>query len=272
MTTKDKRNPEGSAEIQGKLWGLRAKDWANQELKSSPLFESIISNIRINGTGTSLLDIGCGSGMLCKIAFDKGFNVTGFDASYDLLEEAGKRLGKEFFIRGDMENLPFEDASFDVVTGITSFQFAKDTLNALKEANRVLKKDGQFVMGIWGSPQDCEAVSIISVMKELAPPPPPGSPTLPPLSALYEVGKLEQLISDAGFNPVKRENVTFSWNYENEDEIIRSFLSAGGMSLSLQYSGEEKVRDTLLKAMQPFRNGDGSASVKNTFIYVIAEK
>jgi len=43
---------------------------------------------------------------------------------------------------GDMEQLPYDDGSFDAVTGFNSFQFATDALRAVAEARRVARKGG----------------------------------------------------------------------------------------------------------------------------------
>jgi ubiquinone/menaquinone biosynthesis C-methylase UbiE len=40
---------------------------------------------------------------------------------------------------GDLEDLPFADASFDVITGFNSYQFAANPANALREARRVAR-------------------------------------------------------------------------------------------------------------------------------------
>jgi ubiquinone/menaquinone biosynthesis C-methylase UbiE len=270
MDTTTKSKSTGSASLQGKLWGHRAKDWAEQESKSAPLFESILSNVRMDGSEISMLDIGCGSGVLCKMADDMGINITGFDASRALLDEAEKRLGKKVFYQGDMEELPFADEYFDVVSGVTSFQFAENPPAALKEAYRVLKKGGRFFIAMWGPPEKCEAVNILSVMKDVMPP--PKDSTLPGTSALYEEGQLEKFISESGFKPIKRVNVTFSWEYENQEQLLKSLLSAGLSAIAIQHSGEEKVKDAFKSKLKPYTKNDGSISLTNTFTYAIATK
>ena len=57
----------------------------------------------------------------------------------------------------DIEALPFADNGFDVVTGFNSFQYAGDFEKALREARRVLKKNGRLVIGIWDKPELSQA-------------------------------------------------------------------------------------------------------------------
>jgi ubiquinone/menaquinone biosynthesis C-methylase UbiE len=44
-----------------------------------------------------------------------------------------------------MEELPFADGTFDVVTGFNSFQYASSPVAAVKEAKRVARKGGYVV-------------------------------------------------------------------------------------------------------------------------------
>ena len=73
--------------------------------------------------GCQLLDVACGSGQLALWAARDGIKVTGVDIAPNLVQRAQVRANAEGlnarFMEGDAEALPFEDASFDVVTKCT---------------------------------------------------------------------------------------------------------------------------------------------------------
>lgn len=250
-------------------WGIRAKDWAElQEPLSIPLYASILSNIQMNAMPMSLLDIGCGSAVLCKMAYNKGFKVTGLDSARGMLEEAEKRMPQGSFYEADMEALPFEDETFDVVTGVTSFHIASDQAKAIREAARVLKKGGQFFHAIWGPPQENGTSAMLGALKHIMPPPKGPSPTGP----LWEEGKLEKFLSDNGLKPEGRYKERFSWDYKDEEHVLRANLAAVMSWKEIGEWGEENTRKALSESLQPFRKEDGSYSITNTFIYVKAVK
>ena len=127
----------GTANVQGQIWGSRAKDWADvQESVALPLFETVLQETAL-AKNTSVLDIGCGSGIFCEMAAKRGARVSGLDASEQLLAIARQRVPSGDFRTGEMEELPYDDQSFDVVTGFSSFQFATNPIKALQEASRV---------------------------------------------------------------------------------------------------------------------------------------
>src|SRR5690348_12148003 len=71
--------------------------------------------------GCQLLDVACGGwGQVALWAARDGVNATGVDISSNLIQRAQARAKAEglsaHFMEGDAEALPFEDASFDVVT------------------------------------------------------------------------------------------------------------------------------------------------------------
>src|ERR1700692_1816121 len=78
--------------------------------------------------GCQLLDVACGSGQVALWAARDGVNVTGVDIAPNLVQRAQARADAEGlkarFIEGDAEALPFEDASFDVVTSLVGAMFA----------------------------------------------------------------------------------------------------------------------------------------------------
>src|SRR5246127_4358719 len=78
--------------------------------------------------GCQLLDVACGSGQVALWAARDGVKVTGVDIAPNLVQRAQARANAEglnaHFVEGDAESLPFEDASFDVVTSLFGAMFA----------------------------------------------------------------------------------------------------------------------------------------------------
>ena len=64
-----------------------------------------------------MLDLGCGAGGFCHLAAGAGASVTGVDAAAGMVEIARERAREGRFDVGDIQFLPYEDRSFDAVTG-----------------------------------------------------------------------------------------------------------------------------------------------------------
>ncbi len=259
----------GSQAIQGKLWGQRPKDWAEiQEKTGLPGYEFVLNYLSSNDP-EKILDVGCGSGLFVKLAFEKGMDVMGMDATPELITEAKKRVPEVKFLTGEMEELPFEDESFDVVCGFNSFQYASNTPNAIAEAKRVLKKGGKIAVMIWGNKEDCEAATYLKAIGSLLPPPPPGAGG--PF-ALSENQLLEKILTDAGFKILNNTDVISIWDYEDIGTALKGLLSVGPAAKAIENRGFETVYDTTLKAVQPYIQSDGRVVYRNKFRVVIAEK
>ena len=150
----------GTAHIQGELWSAQARNWANfLEKFHTPLYKSVFDRVGIS-RGTRLLDVGCGAGLAAQLAAELGAQVCGIDAAPALIAIARDRLPGGGFRVGNMEELPYADASFDVVTGFNSFQHAANLVAALSEAKRVVRRGGRVAMVTWGTPEDCEHAAV----------------------------------------------------------------------------------------------------------------
>jgi SAM-dependent methyltransferase len=253
--------------MQGELWGARASDWAEaQESTARPVYEAVIDAMRL-GPGMRVLDVGCGSGLFCQMAAARGAEVAGFDAAAPLVAIAKARVPGADFRTGEMEQLPFEAESYDLVTGFNSFQYAASPLAALREAGRVARRSGTVVIMVWGRQEDCQAAAYLKAVGSMLPPPPPGAPG--PF-ALSQDGALEKLIADAGLTPRQASDVDTPWHYADLAGALRGMLSAGPAIRAIRHSGENRVTEALTVAIAPFRTETGSYVLRNKARYVMA--
>ena len=102
--------------------------------------------------GDSVLDLGSGAGNDCFIArtiVGETGQITGLDFSEEMLEKAKQNLKKAGFtnmefVRGDIEDIPLPDSTFDVVLSNCVLNLVPDKQKAFSEIYRVLKPGGHF--------------------------------------------------------------------------------------------------------------------------------
>jgi len=95
--------------------------------------------------GSRLLDVGCGTGHHLARYRRLGFEVVGVDGSADMLAHARAANPDVPLQRADLQNLPFSDASFDVVLSIEVLRYLPEPALALREMARVLRPGGIVV-------------------------------------------------------------------------------------------------------------------------------
>lgn len=94
----------------------------------------------------AVLDVGCGTGLSSGPLIENGFNVSGLDVSQPMVSRAKARYPGAKWGIGAAEKIPVQNDSFEVVISGQAFHFF-DRDAALKEAHRVLKKNG--ILSIW---------------------------------------------------------------------------------------------------------------------------
>lgn len=261
------RKATGSAAVQGILWSGRAQDWAEaQEPQHRPLFEAVLASLGI-GPGTEFLDVGCGTGLAGCLASQMGAHVAGLDASPGSIAIARRRTPFGSWQVGEIEDLPFDDASFDAVAGFNSFQFAANPINALSEARRVARPGAPVSIAVWGRPEDCQIQTYLAALRDLMPAPPPGAAGPFALSAS---GTLEALVAEAGLTPREMAEVDCPFVYPDLETALRGLMAAGPTTLAVQHSGEERVREGIARALDPFKLESGSYRLDNKFRYLVA--
>ena len=103
--------------------------------------------------GMELLDVACGTGHATIPAAREGARVTGLDPSADLLaiarERAADAMVEVAWVEGDVQRMPFADASFDRVVSTFGHMFAPDHARVAAEMGRVCRPGGVIGLACW---------------------------------------------------------------------------------------------------------------------------
>lgn len=138
----------GYAPLDGSDANLGAELASHPDRFGLQLYDKVAGAVDLSGM--EVLEVGCGRGGGAAFVFERlgPRTVTGID----LAEKAIARCRADYqrpglaFVAGDAENLPFPDASFDVVLNVESSHCYPDVRRFLDEAYRVLRPGGLLLL------------------------------------------------------------------------------------------------------------------------------
>jgi SAM-dependent methyltransferase len=257
----------GTAELQGRLWSVKAADWAElHEQYVEPAYIAALDALGV-GEGSRILDIGCGAGLALRLAADRGADVAGLDAAPGLLEYARRRVPGATIIQGELQSLPFPDQTFDAVTGFNSFQYAADPIVALREAKRVTAPGGRILALVWSPPEMCELAPHLQSLGSLMPPPPPGAAG--PF-ALCGRDALEDFFATAGLEIAQIADVPCTFGYPDTSTAVTALSSAGPVVWIAEHAGWGAVRAEINSFLHDHIRPDGTYAIHNPFRYAMS--
>ncbi len=137
----------------------RRYDWLN-DLQSFGLhrrWKRRVAELAAAAPGARALDLCCGTGDIAFALARRGAETTGLDSSPPMLEVAAARQGKSpaanlKFVRGDAQQIPFPDHSFDIVTVGYGLRNLASWEGGLDEMCRVARPGARLVALDFGRP------------------------------------------------------------------------------------------------------------------------
>lgn len=119
--------------------------------QDAELVDSILKKHQIK----ELLELGCGSGHLAKLLFEKGYRITGVDLYEEMLQIARKRLPEVEFIQQDIRDLKFEKR-FDAIIAMgrmfTYMTTNEDVEKSIHSIASCLNPNGIFLFDNFSAP------------------------------------------------------------------------------------------------------------------------
>lgn len=256
----------GSANVQGDLWGAAARDWTDlQELQHEPLFEVMLNEAGVT-SGTRFLDAGCGGGSASVLAAQRGADVSGLDAAAAMIELAREKVPAGDFRIGDIQELPYDDESFEAVIAANSLQYSEDRVATLRELKRVSSQDGKIVVALFSSKDKVQYSAVIDAVRDSLPEPPPGDGPF----GLSAPGVLEDLVLKAGLTVQSTGEVECPFSYPDFETLWRVNAAAGPFQAALKSVSQGRLEEAVRNAAQPYEDSSGGYHFENAFLYVTA--
>lgn len=222
--------------------------------------------------GHRVLDVACGSGTAALVAARRYCEVSGIDYVPDLVDRARIRAqaeGYDLDLRvADAQELPFEDASFDVVLSVYGVQFVPDHQRAARELLRVCRPGGRI--GLAGPMPEGWSGDFFATHGRHAPPP-PGVPS--PLRWGTPEGVAE-LLGD-GVSSIESRTRQALQYYLSVEHAVEVFSTYFGPTLRARATvgpeGEADLLDDVAAVFHRYnRVDDGTAVVENTYLETVA--
>ncbi len=199
--------------------------------------------------GERVLDLACGTGVLGREVARRvgpGGSVVGLDPSPGMLEVARRLESGVEWQEGAAESLPFPDESFDAVVSQFGLMFFEDRSRALREALRVLDREGRLVVAVWDSLDQISAYRrFVALVERMA-----GTAAADPIRAPFVLGDEDELIplfAEAGAESIEVLTHAGTARFPSVREMVeadlRGWLPLVGVVLS-----EERISAILEEA------------------------
>jgi SAM-dependent methyltransferase len=232
-------------------WGRKAVDFATLG-EPGNCREYVAMHHRLGvDAADQLLDVACGSGLAIELARLRGAVCSGIDASARLVAVALDRNPGCDIKVGDMNALPWEPASFDIVTSFRGIWAT--TPHAVAEIHRVLRPAGRLGITVWGHLKVSPGAWALAPLRLAA------EEKVDNQAAMVSLGRPgagEQLLESYGFVDIERLDVPFAWEFPDPELYARALAASGPAYEAIQNIGEAEFhRAAVEQAREQLREG-----------------
>lgn len=213
-------------------------------------------------TGESVLDVGCGTGVLAREALAvvglEG-TVVGVDINEGMLAVAQEAAPGIDWKLGNAESLPFADASFDRVVSQFSLMFYANPVNAIAEMKRVLKPGGSAAIAVWGPLSATPGYAAMAViLEDLF-----GEEGVNSLKTPYSLGDiatLQSLFAKAGIHDADVHSVTEEIRFDSVEAWLYTEIRGWTLADVIDDASYARLQEYAAPRLAHFVGADGTVA------------
>jgi len=208
-----------------------------------------------------ILETAAGTGVVTDALADAlpGAEITATDLNQAMLDVAATRVlsPKVSFRQADALDLPFEDASFDLVVCQFGVMFYPDKVRGNSEVRRVLRDSGRYLVAVWDAIEHNPMSDLTQqTMIEQFPDNPPLFMRRGPFS-YHEPEWIERDLKAAGFSNISIDTVRLMSRSGSADEAARGLCYGSPMRIELEEYGPGALDDVFAKLSRSAQRFDG---------------
>ena len=213
--------------------------------------------------GHAVLDVACGTGIVARTALPRvgpEGRVVGIDLNPAMLTVAERACPDVELRQGDVEDLPFEDATFDAVLCQMALMFFPDPVSAVREMRRVTKPTGTVVIMV---PSSLDAQPAYRLLVELAAEH-AGPDAVAMLSTYWTCGDIDTLLrtmATAGLDVVSTRTRMGTARFGSIDEFVAVEVESTPVRQLLTDDQFAALRRDANEVLGAFTEADGSARI-----------
>ena len=192
--------------------------------------------------GAHVLDVASGAGYVAAAAQGMGATSVGLDFSGAQVELARKTYPDIKFVRGNAQDLPFDDQTFDAVVMGFGMNHLPEPEKAAQEAWRVLRPGGAFAFSVWAAPAAGEGFGIVLSAIEKHGVQNAKLPAAPPYFRFADPIEVNAVLESVGFFEISTVVTPQVWRHSDPDELFDAFNEGAVRATAMLKSQPENVR------------------------------
>jgi SAM-dependent methyltransferase len=243
-------------------WSERAESYGRLTGRITARVADTLLDAAGVGSGTRVLDVGCGPGVVLAAALARGARPSGIDISPGMVAEARRRHPGLEIATADVTDLPFPDGAFGAAVGNFVLNHLPEPERAVAEVHRVLASGGGVALSLWDHPERARWLGLVSdALREEGIAPPPSVADSPPSYRFADPGEMRSLLRGAGLTRVRLETVRMVVAVADADELWDGVLGGSVRTSATLLAQPQAVQDRLRAAVarraEKYRGPDG---------------